>query len=134
MGKRNVRDGTTQATKILVLEQKIASSKFHEAIKFSIKLAQWLSFFPINIDVKPCKNLKFKWLHWRVAYAMATFILFIFEFVLHVYHYNNSGRRENITIYTGAYDMNFCMLSDMMFFSSCCGVLSGSNSSVRLVL
>lgn len=65
----------------IILQSKIYSSSFHEAMKFSLQLAQCFGLFPIYVGGPICKGLKIKWFHWRMFYFLLTlgfavFILF----------------------------------------------------------
>lgn len=70
----------------VVLKSRIDTCSFHEAMKYSLKLAQGFSFFPIRINNSTnYETLKFHWLYWRVAYSLITFSVFLFELVLIVH-------------------------------------------------
>lgn len=70
----------------VVLKSQLDTCSFHTAMKFSLKFAQWFSFFPININTSTnYEILKFKWLYWRVVYSIVTFSVFVFEFALVIY-------------------------------------------------
>ncbi|CAG9854007.1 unnamed protein product [Phyllotreta striolata] len=64
----------------IVLNNRVSSSSFQEAMKYPMKLGQVLSYFPINLR-HANESLEFRWLYWRMAYSLITFVLFCIEFV-----------------------------------------------------
>ncbi|KAG5891341.1 hypothetical protein JTB14_034409 [Gonioctena quinquepunctata] len=69
----------------LILQSKSNCNSFHSAMKLSLRIAQCFGLFPISVGGHTYKSKRFRWLHWRTVYSLATFILFTGDCVISLY-------------------------------------------------